>query len=59
MTSIIALLYRAGMPLIGHHVEALAKVKGLKHILLLGFYPPQLLQQFIDQMSQQDPGNYC
>lgn len=45
----------AGMPLIGHHVEALAKVKGLKHILLLGFYPPQLLQQFIDQMSQQYP----
>jgi len=46
----------AGLPLIEHHVEALAKVKDLKHILLLGFYPPQQFQQFVNQMSQQYPG---
>ena len=42
----------AGLPLIEHHVEALAKVKDLKHILLLGFYPPQQFQQFVNQVSQ-------
>lgn len=37
----------AGVPLIQHHIEACVAIEELKEILLIGFYPAALIQQFI------------
>ncbi|XP_034256801.1 mannose-1-phosphate guanyltransferase alpha-A isoform X1 [Thrips palmi] len=43
----------AGLPMIQHHVEACVRVPNLKEILILGYYPPSELQQFITDMIQE------
>ncbi|XP_052813263.1 mannose-1-phosphate guanyltransferase alpha-A-like isoform X2 [Mya arenaria] len=44
----------AGFPIIHHHVEACAKVKGLKEVILIGFYQPNdSLNRFITQAQLQ------
>jgi mannose-1-phosphate guanylyltransferase len=46
----------AGFPMVYHQVSALAKLPDLKEILLIGFYEPNLFQQFIDDASAEFPG---
>jgi mannose-1-phosphate guanylyltransferase len=45
-----------GYPIIWHHLEALAKVKGLKEVLLIGFYEDNVFQKFIDNASVEFSG---
>ncbi|CAH1397841.1 unnamed protein product [Nezara viridula] len=42
----------AGLPMIQHHIEACAKVPNLKEIIILGYYPPNDLSNFISEMAQ-------
>jgi mannose-1-phosphate guanylyltransferase len=41
----------AGLPLIQHHIEACIALKELKEILLIGFYPAALIQQFVNDLQ--------
>lgn len=41
----------AGLPLIQHHIEACVSLPELKEILLIGFYPVQQIQQFVNDMQ--------
>mmetsp|Transcript_3696 Transcript_3696/g.9634 ORF Transcript_3696/g.9634 Transcript_3696/m.9634 type:complete len:415 (+) Transcript_3696:92-1336(+) len=41
----------AGRPMIHHHVRALASVPEMKEIILLGFYEPAELQEFIESAT--------
>uniref|UniRef100_A0A1Q3FIB6 Putative gdp-mannose pyrophosphorylase/mannose-1-phosphate guanylyltransferase n=1 Tax=Culex tarsalis TaxID=7177 RepID=A0A1Q3FIB6_CULTA len=41
----------AGKPIIQHHIEACVRIKELKEILILGFYPPSQMQQFVSNMQ--------
>lgn len=41
----------AGKPIIQHHVEACVRIKELKEILILGFYPTSQMQQFVSNMQ--------
>ncbi|XP_039297535.1 mannose-1-phosphate guanyltransferase alpha-A [Nilaparvata lugens] len=43
----------AGLPIIQHHIRACVSVKGLKEILLIGYYPAKDLQEFIQSMIQE------
>jgi mannose-1-phosphate guanylyltransferase len=45
----------AGIPIIQHHIEALAGVDGVKEVLLLGFYPVSEMSDFVDEMNQTQP----
>ncbi|XP_063613455.1 mannose-1-phosphate guanyltransferase alpha-B-like [Penaeus indicus] len=40
----------AGLPMVQHHIEALASLPDLREILLLGYFPAQQLQQFVADM---------
>uniref|UniRef100_A0A0K2USF9 Mannose1phosphate guanyltransferase alphalike [Megachile rotundata] n=1 Tax=Lepeophtheirus salmonis TaxID=72036 RepID=A0A0K2USF9_LEPSM len=42
----------AGICMIEHQIEACSKVKDIKEILIIGFYPPNDLAQFIQEMSK-------
>jgi len=39
--------------MIQHHIEACVKVPNLKEILILGYYPPSELSQFVADMVQE------
>ncbi|XP_055384497.1 mannose-1-phosphate guanyltransferase alpha-A isoform X2 [Condylostylus longicornis] len=41
----------AGRPIIQHHIEACMQVKDLKEILIIGFYPINQMEQFINEMQ--------
>ncbi|XP_021253144.1 mannose-1-phosphate guanyltransferase alpha isoform X2 [Numida meleagris] len=44
----------AGVPMVQHHIEACAKVPGLKEILLMGFYQPhEALSRFLAAAQQE------
>lgn len=43
----------AGIPIIQHHIEALAKVEDLRDVLLLGFYPAAEMAEFVHEMNRQ------
>ncbi len=44
----------AGMPIIRHHLEALVKqIQELTEVLVLGFYPPQEMADFVRQASEE------
>ena len=43
----------AGIPIIQHHIEALAKVEDLRDVLLLGFYPAAEMSEFVHEMNRQ------
>jgi len=45
----------AGIPVVQHHIEALAKVDGVKEVLLLGFYPASEMTEFVNDMNRQCP----
>lgn len=45
----------AGIPLVQHHIEALARVQDLKDVLLLGFYPTNDMSDFVQDMNRQYP----
>lgn len=40
----------AGRPIIQHHIEACVQLKELKEILIIGFYPVNDMEQFINDM---------
>ncbi|XP_044744576.1 mannose-1-phosphate guanyltransferase alpha-A [Coccinella septempunctata] len=42
----------AGLPLIQHHIEACILLKDLKEILLVGFYPANQIEPFVNDMQQ-------
>lgn len=42
----------AGLPMIQHHIEACVKVPNLKEIILLGYYTPSDLTNFVTEMAQ-------
>lgn len=41
----------AGLPLIQHHIEACILLKDLKEILLIGFYPSNQIEPFVNDMQ--------
>ena len=41
----------AGIPIVQHHIEALAKVKDVSEVLLLGFYPANEMSNFVREMN--------
>lgn len=43
----------AGLPLIQHHIEAIATVPTVKEILLIGYYPAQQMQEFVVNVQKQ------
>ena len=43
----------AGIPIVQHHIEALAKVEDLRDVLLLGFYPAAEMAEFVHEMNRQ------
>ncbi|KAJ7405271.1 Mannose-1-phosphate guanyltransferase alpha-A [Willisornis vidua] len=44
----------AGVPMVQHHIEACAKVPGMKEILLMGFYQPhEALSRFLVSAQQE------
>jgi len=43
----------AGIPIVQHHIEALAKVENLRDVLLLGFYPASDMADFVQDMNRQ------
>ncbi|RUP45282.1 nucleotide-diphospho-sugar transferase [Jimgerdemannia flammicorona] len=45
----------AGRPVIWHHLAALAKVEGLKEVLLIGFFEDSVFSRFIDDATTQFP----
>lgn len=45
----------AGQAIIWHHLAALAKVEGLKEVLLIGFFEDSVFSRFIDDSSTQFP----
>ena len=42
----------AGLPILQHHIEACVKVKDLKEILILGFYPSNEMATFVLEMNR-------
>ena len=40
----------AGVPMIQHHIEACLRVPNLKEILILGYFPPSQLTNFVNEM---------
>jgi len=42
----------AGLPIVQHHIEACVKVKDLKEILILGFYPTNEMAVFVSEMNR-------
>lgn len=42
----------AGLPLIQHHIEAITTVPAVKEILLIGYYTPQQMQEFVSSLRQ-------
>ncbi|KAI3640593.1 hypothetical protein MIR68_001471 [Amoeboaphelidium protococcarum] len=45
----------AGLPIVYHHVQALAKVPDMKEILLIGFFEPSEFAQFLQQVTNDFP----
>lgn len=43
----------AGLPLIQHHIEACIQLKGLKEILIIGFYNSAQIEPFVVDMQKQ------
>ena len=43
----------AGSPMIYHHIAALAKVPGMKEILLVGFYEQSVLDRFLTEVQME------
>ena len=41
----------AGLPIVQHHIEACARVPGLREILILGFYPAHEMTAFVQEMT--------
>lgn len=41
----------AGLPMIQHHIEACARMKDLREVLIIGFYPTSQMESFVDQMK--------
>jgi len=41
----------AGIPIVQHHIEALAKVEDVSEVLLLGFYPANEMCDFVREMN--------
>lgn len=42
----------AGIPIVQHHIEALARVDVVQEILLLGFYPSSEMSDFVQDMNR-------
>lgn len=45
----------AGHPIIYHHVHALAKIPGIKEILLIGFFEQSVFDRFLTEMQIEFP----
>ncbi|KAJ3187831.1 Proteasome subunit alpha type-2 [Gaertneriomyces sp. JEL0708] len=45
----------AGQPMIYHHVQALAKLPGMKEILLVGFFENSVFDRFLTQVQMEYP----
>lgn len=43
----------AGLPLIQHHIEACVALKDIKEILLIGYYSPTQILQYINEIQPQ------
>ena len=48
----------AGIPIVQHHIEALAKIPSMKEVLLLGFYPANVLDEFVKEMNAAYSGQF-
>ncbi|KAI9031249.1 nucleotide-diphospho-sugar transferase [Hyaloraphidium curvatum] len=46
----------AGLPMIRHHVDALAQVEGMRDILLIGFYENGVFDRFLSEVTLDFPG---
>jgi len=42
----------AGIPIVQHHIEALALIESVKEVLLLGFFPASEMSTFVDDMNR-------
>ena len=45
-----------GKPIIWHQINALAKVDGLKEIVLIGFFEDLVFRSFLDKCGDEFPG---
>jgi len=43
----------AGLPILQHHIEACSKVKDIKEVLILGFYPTSEMSNFVSEMNRE------
>ena len=43
----------AGIPMVQHHIQSLSQVEGMREILLIGFFDPQLFQPFINEINRE------
>lgn len=43
----------AGVPMIKHHIEALARVDGMKEIFLVGFFETTEFTSFLDDIQEE------
>lgn len=41
----------AGLPILQHHIEACSKVRDIKEVLILGFYPTSEMSSFVSEMN--------
>ena len=46
----------AGRAIIWHGIQALAKLEGLKEVILIGFYDDSVFTQFVKDTSRDFPG---
>ena len=42
----------AGIPIVQHHIEALALIESVKEVLLLGFFPASEMSTFVEDMNR-------
>ena len=42
----------AGIPIVQHHIEALAQIESVKEVLLLGFFPASEMTGFVEDMNR-------
>lgn len=45
----------AGLPLVSHHLAALAKVEGLQEVLIVGFFENSVFSSYIETAASQFP----
>lgn len=45
----------AGVPMIYHHIAALAKIEGLKEVLLIGFFDNGVFDEFLRDVQRDFP----